>query len=253
MRKVTINGYDVSTFCLGTVGEHNATQLVITPPHELLDENVAYYRVLFKLRNRKDPYITDKYYEYPIEVNLVQTLTLNSSFDMCVVAYDNNDEYLGISKKISGFYFNPTDYNGMEDAIDDYLNDPVIGLQKVIDGKADITYVDAKFDELDEALDNKVDKVDGKGLSTNDFTDEYKNELDEAYQDKHTHENKEVLDELGESQDGKLTFKGEEIGGGDVEALTDEEIILVCSDVVDFLSMGNSTYFGVDSENALAF
>ena len=29
---------------------------------------------------------------------------------------------------------------------------------------------------------------------------EYKNELDEAYQDKHTHENKEVLDELGESQ-----------------------------------------------------
>ena len=50
-----------------------------------------------------------------------------------------------------------------------------------------------------------------------------------------------------------MTFKGEEIGGGDVEALTDEEIILVCSDVVDFLSIGNSTYFGVDSGNALAF
>jgi hypothetical protein len=29
-------------------------------------------------------------------------------------------------------------------------------------------------------IDDKVDKVDGKGLSTNDFTDEYKRKLDEA-------------------------------------------------------------------------
>lgn len=41
-----------------------------------------------------------------------------------------------------------------------------------ISGKADITYVDS-------SLENKVDKVDGKGLSTNDFTDAYKQKLDD--------------------------------------------------------------------------
>lgn len=40
-----------------------------------------------------------------------------------------------------------------------------------IAGKADKTYVD-------EELGNKVDKVTGKGLSTNDFTDAFKNKLD---------------------------------------------------------------------------
>ena len=40
-----------------------------------------------------------------------------------------------------------------------------------IAGKADKTYVDEK-------LGNKVDKVTGKGLSTNDFTDAFKNKLD---------------------------------------------------------------------------
>ena len=32
--------------------------------------------------------------------------------------------------------------------------------------------------ETQKAIDNKVDKIEGKGLSTNDFTDEYKNTLD---------------------------------------------------------------------------
>lgn len=41
-----------------------------------------------------------------------------------------------------------------------------------ISGKADITYVDS-------SLGGKVDKVDGKGLSTNDFTDAYKQKLDD--------------------------------------------------------------------------
>lgn len=33
-------------------------------------------------------------------------------------------------------------------------------------------------DTLEQALENKVDKVEGKTLSTNDFTNEYKNKLD---------------------------------------------------------------------------
>jgi hypothetical protein len=43
-------------------------------------------------------------------------------------------------------------------------------------------------------LSNKVDKVAGKGLSTNDFTDSYKNAVDANTNARHTHNNKTVLD-----------------------------------------------------------
>ena len=36
--------------------------------------------------------------------------------------------------------------------------------------------------EIETAVNNKVDKVSGKGLSTNDFTDAYKNKVDSALQ-----------------------------------------------------------------------
>ena len=42
--------------------------------------------------------------------------------------------------------------------------------------------------------DNKVDKISGKGLSTNDFTDAYKNAVDDNTNARHTHTNKELLD-----------------------------------------------------------
>ena len=58
---------------------------------------------------------------------------------------------------------------------------------------------------------NKVDKVAGKGLSTNDFTDTYKNSVDTASQSSHTHTNKSVLDGISSSDisnwNGKSTFK----------------------------------------------
>lgn len=47
---------------------------------------------------------------------------------------------------------------------------------------------------LQDALDKKVSAEDGKGLSTNDLTDELKASYDKAVTDSHTHENKTVLD-----------------------------------------------------------
>lgn len=43
-------------------------------------------------------------------------------------------------------------------------------------------------------LNNKVSKEPGKGLSTNDFTDEYKNAIGTATTSSHTHSNKDILD-----------------------------------------------------------
>lgn len=43
------------------------------------------------------------------------------------------------------------------------------------------THKTSEIDNLDEIVNNKVDKEEGKGLSTNDLTDTLKSEYDEAY------------------------------------------------------------------------
>ena len=50
--------------------------------------------------------------------------------------------------------------------------------------------------EINNLLANKVDKVTGKGLSTNDFTDAYKNNVDSNTNSRHTHSNKDTLDSI---------------------------------------------------------
>lgn len=50
------------------------------------------------------------------------------------------------------------------------------------------------INDINMALGNKVDKVSGKGLSTNDFTNAYKNNVDSNTSARHTHSNKSVLD-----------------------------------------------------------
>lgn len=54
-------------------------------------------------------------------------------------------------------------------------------------------------DEMDSELEKKVDKVEGKGLSENDFTDDYKSQVDLNTQNRHNHSNKAVLDGTQES------------------------------------------------------
>lgn len=44
--------------------------------------------------------------------------------------------------------------------------------------KVDIAVINGNMDKIDAALAGKVDKVTGKGLSTNDFTDADKSKLD---------------------------------------------------------------------------
>ena len=61
-------------------------------------------------------------------------------------------------------------------------------------------------------VDNKVDKVPGKGLSENDFTSTLKSNYDNAVTNSHTHSNKTVLDNFSES-DGQLLYSGESISG----------------------------------------
>lgn len=84
-----------------------------------------------------------------------------------------------------------------------------IAKQMIYDDTLSITSTNAVQNKvITQTLNNKVNAIPGKGLSSNDFTDAYKNELDNlptisstdvsnwnaAYTDKHTHSNKTVLD-----------------------------------------------------------
>ena len=57
-----------------------------------------------------------------------------------------------------------------------------------------------------------VSKEAGKGLSSNDFTTEYKNKVDANAEAKHTHENKAIIDNITSGKvsewDGKSDFSG---------------------------------------------
>lgn len=64
----------------------------------------------------------------------------------------------------------------------------------------DYVHTDNNYTNTDKTsvgtIKDKVDKVEGKGLSTNDLTDDLKMQYDEAVVDKHTHINKQILDEI---------------------------------------------------------
>lgn len=82
-------------------------------------------------------------------------------------------------------------------AVEESVNDSNLG-----DRTADS--IDAQVlkmggEDLADLLGGKVDKEAGKGLSTNDFTDAYKSDVDANTQARHTHSNKSVLDGISSS------------------------------------------------------
>jgi hypothetical protein len=68
----------------------------------------------------------------------------------------------------------------------------------LLDDKANVADVYSKAD-ADTLLANKVDKVSGKDLSTNDFTNSYKSQVDANTTNRHTHTNKVLLDSYDQS------------------------------------------------------
>ena len=61
---------------------------------------------------------------------------------------------------------------------------------------------------------NKVDKIEGKGLSTEDFTNDYKSQVDSNTSARHTHSNKSVLDETTASYTIEEKTKLSEVEAG---------------------------------------
>lgn len=71
-------------------------------------------------------------------------------------------------------------------------------------GDADVTW---SADKSSRELADKVDKAAGMGLSELSFTTADKNSLDQSEQDRHTHANKSVIDDLSDNA-GALEYRG---------------------------------------------
>ena len=69
-------------------------------------------------------------------------------------------------------------------------------------------------DEMDSELEKKVDKVEGKGLSENDFTNDYKSQVDSNTSARHTHSNKTILDGTQQSFTTALKSKLDGVASG---------------------------------------
>lgn len=83
---------------------------------------------------------------------------------------------------------------------------------KIFDGTK---WIDrATTQELNSGLDKKVDKVEGKGLSENDFTDDYKSQVDSNTSARHTHSNKTILDGTQQSFTTALKSKLDGVASG---------------------------------------
>lgn len=100
-----------------------------------------------------------------------------------------------------------TDFNELENKptkLSDFSNDTGF----ITKGVSDLTnyYNTAQADTL---LSGKQDKVEGKGLSANDFTDTYKNNVDSNTSARHTHSNKYVLDDISSTDISNWNNKSE--------------------------------------------
>ena len=69
-------------------------------------------------------------------------------------------------------------------------------------------------DEMDSEVEKKVDKVEGKGLSENDFTNDYKSQVDSNTSARHTHSNKTILDGTQQSFTTALKSKLDGVASG---------------------------------------
>lgn len=70
---------------------------------------------------------------------------------------------------------------------------------------ADLAFLEheKKFVQMEKELDEKVEKIDGKQLSSNDYTDEEKRAVADSAKKSHTHDNKEALDDITEEDVGR--------------------------------------------------
>ena len=149
----------------------------------IVDNNLNTFKTtsneaLKNLKKTGDGYITDLVVNY----NSAKTEFGKNASQKNTELKNNYDTYLSnMENKLDGFNRN---YQAKVTSINQKADDVIalIGNKKEevfteIDGQVKIS-ADKYLSEFKENVDNKVDKIDGKELSDNNFSNEYKNKLD---------------------------------------------------------------------------
>lgn len=96
-------------------------------------------------------------------------------------------------------------------------------------------------------ISNKVDKVEGKGLSTNDFTNTYKNAINDVTKDSHHHSNLGALDLITMADISNWNKKYNEQVMYNLFEGSNASDITLSNDITDYdvliIMYGNSTNF----------
>ena len=92
---------------------------------------------------------------------------------------------------------------------------------------------------VDDKLSDKVDKVEGKGLSTNDYDNSEKEKLADANSKKHEHSNKSVLDSITDtllSALNRIATIFSTITGVTTSVVNDDTVIPTSGAIVDYVT-----------------
>lgn len=106
----------------------------------------------------------------------------------------------------------------------------------------------------DEVAETKVDKELGKGLSSNDFTDELKTELEANTSSRHTHTNKQILDSISAAftEEIKSNFDSHIANTDNPHNVTKEQLNLSAIDNTSDIDKPVSTAQRAAIDNSLA-
>ena len=102
-------------------------------------------------------------------------------------------------------------------AVEDSVSTENLGTRTA--DEIDVQVLKLGGEDVSGLLAGKVDKVEGKGLSTNDFTDAYKGAVDANTEARHAHSNKTLLDNISQSDIDNWNSKQ-----GTISWMTDSEV-----------------------------
>ncbi|MGN0546881.1 MAG: hypothetical protein ACI4I3_06070 [Acutalibacteraceae bacterium] len=200
---------------IGKIGEHNATEIVITPPSELSDcESVTIYIIAFVLGDmviHSEPFKKAE----TLSVKLWRQLTAEPVMGIQLEAYDANENYIGKSELISSLRLSPSACG--DDTVADTDNPDIAS---AVAANTLARHEHENKDVLDTLNESLLDDIGSLKELSHSHTNKSvlerltRSDLENISLNtnaRHTHKNAETLGKLGDSE-GKLTYDGRAVG-----------------------------------------
>lgn len=200
MRTIAIdfnNPIEYENMVIGNIGEHNATEIILTPPSKIADcEAVKSYIVAFVVGGmviHSEPFSKTE----TLSVKLWRQLTEEPVMGIQLEAYDENENFIGKSELISSLRLSPSACGN--DTVADTDNPDILS--------AIAANTSARHSHSNKSVLDRITRANMEDVAANTAA-------------RHTHENADVLGKFGENN-GVPTYNGKPVGGGGERATAD--------------------------------